>query len=76
MREGGGWKWDGGDRELRISKCTGATMGSEVKTGNSSARRAAEENGETILSRGTSAIVVRWLHNAGLAVASSGTQRS
>lgn len=42
-----------------------ATMGggSEVKTGNSSA---AKENGETIFSGGTSAIVARRLHNATL----------
>lgn len=63
---------DGEDRELRISKCTVRQWGGgfEVKTGNSSARRATKENGETIFSGGTSAIVARWLHNATLLVAS------
>lgn len=43
---------DGEDRELRISKCTVGQWGGgfEVKTGNSSARRATKENGETIFS--------------------------
>lgn len=62
-----GWRRSG-VADLEVYR---ATMGSEVKTGNSSARRAAEENGETIFSGGTFAIVARWLHNATIPLVSS-----
>lgn len=60
-----------GVADLEVYRATmGGERGFEVKTGNSSARRATKENGETIFSGGTSAIVARWLHNATLLVAS------